>query len=197
MATAVASLRQVAAEAAHCHRCPLWKPATQTVVGEGPAPATLMLVGEQPGDREDLEGHPFVGPAGGVLRRALGDAGLDDVPTYMTNIVKHFKFQERGKRRIHQKPTRSEVKACRPWFDAEMRFVAPRALAVLGAVAARELLGTSVSVTRDRGRPIESDLAPLAFVTVHPSSVLRAEERRRSAYDAFVRDLLVIGEALT
>jgi DNA polymerase len=150
-----------------------------------------MLVGEQPGDREDRDGVPFTGPAGGVLDRALADAGIDRDTVYVTNAVKHFRFEERGKRRIHQRPDARHVAACRPWLEAELAVVRPDVLVCLGAVAAQALLGRQVRVTRDRGRPLESELAPTAMVTVHPSSILRArsDDERRTAYGAFVGDL--------
>jgi DNA polymerase len=172
-----------------CTACELYKDATQAVLGEGPAKARAMFVGEQPGDREDIEGHPFVGPAGRLLDRALERAGIDRADVYITNIVKHFRFRARGKRRIHQRPGREHVQACRPWLDAELEIVKPRVLVCLGAVAAQGLLGSKVRVTRDRGEPIESDLAEFVTVTVHPSSILRADERREQEFEAFVRDL--------
>jgi DNA polymerase len=164
-----------------CRACDLWQSATQAVTGEGPPTARLVLVGEQPGDREDIEGHPFVGPAGHLLDRALERAGIDRGDAFLTNAVKHFKYTQRGKRRIHERPNAAEVAACRPWLDAELSLIKPRALVALGAVAAQALLGRQIRVTRDRGRLLESDLAPLVSVTVHPASILRAPDERRRA----------------
>jgi len=173
-----------------CRACELWQGTTQAVLGEGPQKAVVMLVGEQPGDREDREGHPFVGPAGGLLDRALEEAGIDRSQAYVTNVVKHFHFRERGKRRIHQRPEAEHIRACRPWLDAELAVVKPRVLVCLGAVAAQALLGRGVRVTKDRGALLESELAERVFVTVHPSSILRAQdEDRKQAYADFVRDL--------
>jgi DNA polymerase len=156
------------------------------------------MVGEQPGDREDLEGHPFVGPAGKLLDRALERAGIERDDVYMTNVVKHFKWRPRGKKRIHQKPNADEIAACRPWLDSELAVVKPKALVCLGATAAQALLGRDFRVTRERGRFVESPLAPLVTATVHPSSILRTldEEARRSAMDEFVRDLTKVARAL-
>src|SRR5690349_21944923 len=161
-----------------CTACELYRGATQAMLG-----------GEQPGDREDIEGHPFVGPAGALLDRALHDAGIERKDVFVTNAVKHFRFRARGKRRIHQRPDREHVEACRPWLDAELEVVKPDVLVCLGAVAAQALLGNRVRVTKDRGMPIESELADFVTVTVHPSSILRAGEQRHEAYEAFVRDL--------
>jgi DNA polymerase len=184
------ALREAAQE---CHACELWKGTTQAVMGSGPHPgkARLMLVGEQPGDREDLEGRPFVGPAGRVLDDGLERAGIERDDAYVTNVVKHFRYKLRGKRRIHQTPERVHVAACRPWFEAERTLVEPRALVCLGATAAQALLGSSVRIGRDRGRSIESDLAPLVMVTTHPSAILRQrdDKERAKAMDAFVADL--------
>jgi uracil-DNA glycosylase len=181
-----------------CHGCDLWRDATQAVFGEGPAKAELMLVGEQPGDREDREGKPFVGPAGLLLRRALDEAGIDFDSTYVTNAVKHFKWRPQGKRRLHQTPRAGEISACRPWLQAEVEVVSPRALVGMGAVAARALFGTKVRVTKDRGRLLDSPLAPLATVTVHPSAVLRARDRpeRHAAFAELVDDLEAVSKAL-
>jgi uracil-DNA glycosylase len=189
------SLREAAAG---CTACPLWRTGTQTVFGEGLKRAELLLVGEQPGDREDLEGRPFVGPAGRLLDEALEESGIERATAYVTNVVKHFKWEPRGKRRIHQKPNREEIAACRPWLDAELAVVQPRVLVCLGATAAQALLGRDVRVTRDRGRPLESDLAPVAYATVHPSSILRApdDESRRRERALFVDDLRVAAAAL-
>jgi uracil-DNA glycosylase len=191
-------LKAMRRDAEACRRCDLWKRATQVVVGEGPPDAELMLVGEQPGDREDLEGRPFVGPAGRVLEQALADAGLAATPTYVTNAVKHFKWEPRGPRRIHDRPNAGEIAACRMWLEIEIATVKPRAIVALGATAARALLGPNVRVTRDRGKPLESSLAPLVMVTVHPSSILRApdpETRRRSLAE-FVADLKAVTKQL-
>jgi DNA polymerase len=174
-----------------CRACDLWARATQTVFGEGPVPAPLMLVGEQPGDREDLEGEPFVGPAGAVLARALEAAGIDREQAFVTNVVKHFKWRPSGKRRLHERPNRAEVGACLPWVEAELALVRPRALVLLGATAAAALAGPGVAVMRDRGRPLDLPLAPLVMATVHPSSILRAGDGREAAYEAFVRDLRI------
>jgi DNA polymerase len=191
----VTKLREAAAG---CRACPLWKDATQTVFGEGPAKAAVMLVGEQPGDREDVEGRPFVGPAGRVLDDGLAEAGIDRTQVYLTNAVKHFKWKARGKRRIHQKPNAEEIAACRPWLDAELAVVKPDVLVALGATAAQALLGRGFRVTRDRGVPVDSDLAPHVLATVHPSSILRArdEAERREAYAAFVADLRAVAKLL-
>src|SRR3954447_8784941 len=159
--------------AAGCRGCHLWQGATQTVFGEGPAKARIMLVGEMPGDREDREGHPFVGPAGRELDRALGAAGIDRGDVYVTNAVKHFKFEERGKRRIHQKPSRWEVRACNPWLRAELEAVSPRALVLLGATAGQALIGPSFKLGEARGHPLDSDLAEIVAATSHPSAILR------------------------
>jgi uracil-DNA glycosylase family protein len=192
------SLTKLREAAAGCRACPLWKDATQTVFGEGPAKAAVVLVGEQPGDREDQEGRPFVGPAGRVLDDALADAGIDRKQVYVTNAVKHFKWTPRGKRRIHQKPNAEEIAACRPWLDAELAVVKPDVLVALGATAAQALLGRGFRVTRERGVPVDSELAPNVVATVHPSSILRArdEAERREAYDAFVADLKVVAGLL-
>jgi DNA polymerase len=192
------SLTGLREAAADCRACPLWKDATQTVFGEGPARATVLLVGEQPGDREDQEGRPFVGPAGRVLDDALAEAGIDRKQVYVTNAVKHFKWTPRGKRRIHQKPNAEEISACRPWLDAELAVVRPDVLVALGATAAQALLGRGFRVTRERGVPVDSDLAPNVIATVHPSSILRArdEAERRESYDAFVADLKVVAKLL-
>jgi DNA polymerase len=192
------SLKALQEAARTCRACPLWRTGTQTVFGEGPASARLLLVGEQPGDKEDEIGRPFVGPAGQLLEDALGEAGIDRADTFLTNAVKHFKWTPRGKRRIHQKPNASEVAACRPWVVAELEVVQPRVLVCLGATAAQSLLGRGVRVTRDRGRPLESSLAPVAFATVHPSSILRAPDAgaRRRERALFVDDLRLAAAAL-
>jgi uracil-DNA glycosylase len=188
----------VRAEAADCRRCELWERATQTVFGEGPVPAPLMLVGEQPGDKEDLEGRPFVGPAGRILDEALEIAGIDREATFLTNVVKHFRWRPSpgGKRRLHEKPTRANVIACHPWVENELQLVQPAVLVALGATAVEALLGKGISVMRDRGRPIESDLAPTVLVTIHPSAVLRARDDRAEMFDGLVRDLRVAARAL-
>jgi uracil-DNA glycosylase len=191
------TLERLRAAAARCTACPLHENATQTVVGEGPENAPVMFVGEQPGDREDVEGRPFVGPAGGLFDKALADAGLDRSRTYVTNAVKHFKWTPRGKRRIHQKPTWSEITACRPWLEAELAVVRPKVLVPMGAVAGQALLGKQFRVTRDRGRPLESELAPVVIATIHPSAILRADDdRREREYAALVEDLRTVARAL-
>jgi DNA polymerase len=173
-----------------CRACDLWEGATQAVIGEGKRGASVMLVGEQPGDREDLEGHPFVGPAGGILDKGLERAGIDPGDAYITNVVKHFRYKSRGKRRIHQKPDRWHVSACLPWLQAELAVVKPAALVCLGATAGQALLGSQIRVGRDRGRPLDSDLAELVTLTTHPSAILRAEDDERdAAMDQFVADL--------
>lgn len=181
-----------------CRACDLWARATQTVFGSGPVPARLMLVGEQPGDREDVEGEPFVGPAGGVLARALEAAGIDRKQAFVTNVVKHFKWKPApgGKRRLHEKPSKVEVSACLPWVQTELELVQPEALVLLGATALGALGGPELSVMRDRGRALELPHAPLVATTVHPSSILRAGEGRELAYEAFVRDLRFVARWL-
>jgi len=176
-----------------CKACDLWKLGTQTVFGEGPARARVMFVGEQPGDSEDRAGHPFVGPAGKMLDEALSEVGIDRDDVYVTNVVKHFKWEaaQRGKRRIHKKPRHSEIEACRPWLDAELQVVRPEVLVCLGASAAQALLGKDFRVMRDRGTLMKSDLAPNVMATAHPASILRApdSESREQARREFVRDL--------
>jgi len=174
-----------------CRGCPLYANATQAVFGEGTLTAEVMLVGEQPGDQEDLAGAPFVGPAGKVLDRALEEAGIDRSTTYVTNAVKHFKWKARGTRRIHDKPSWTEMMACRPWLDAELELVKPRALVLLGATAAQSLLGKSFKVTQERGKPLDSELADLVVATIHPSAVLRAENRDEM-FTGLVDDLRVV-----
>ncbi|MGH3037392.1 MAG: UdgX family uracil-DNA binding protein [Gaiellaceae bacterium] len=188
------TLSRLREAAAGCRACPLWKTGRQTVFGEGLTKAEIVFVGEQPGDREDREGRPFVGPAGRVLDDALGEVGIDRRLAYVTNAVKHFKWQARGKRRIHQKPNAEELAACRPWLDAELSVLHPQVLVVLGATAAQALLGRSFRVTKQRGVPVDSELAPNVLATVHPSSILRAPDAaaRREAYEAFVADLRVV-----
>ena len=186
--------------AAGCRGCDLYKNASQTVFGEGSTRAQVMMVGEQPGDREDIEGRPFVGPAGKILDRALEDAGIDRNTVYVTNAVKHFKWTPapRGKRRIHKKPGAEEIRACRPWLDAEIEQVRPKVVVALGATAAQALMGRDFRLTQHRGELLESDIGPLVAATVHPSSILRApdERARAEAMDAFVRDLGGVAVAL-
>jgi uracil-DNA glycosylase family protein len=178
---------------AECRACDLWEGATQGVMGEGARHASLMLVGEQPGDREDVEGHPFVGPAGRVLDQGLERAGIAREEVYVTNAVKHFRYKLRGKRRIHQKPDRWQVVACFPWLEAELAVVKPAALICLGATAAQQLLGSKIRIGRDRGRPVDSDLAELVTLTTHPSAILRADdEDRDEAMAMFVADLSAV-----
>ena len=192
------SLRSLRAAAADCRGCDLYKNATQTVFGEGRARAALMLIGEQPGDAEDLQGHPFVGPAGKLLHNALREAGIDERDTYVTNAVKHFKYVLRGKRRIHASPKRTEVKACLPWVEAEIDAVRPRLVVALGAIAAKALLGPAFRLTANRGRAFPSELGPPVFATVHPSSILRApdDDARHEQLAAFVADLRRAARAL-
>jgi uracil-DNA glycosylase len=188
-------------DAAGCTACDLYERATQTVFGEGPANARVMLVGEQPGDKEDVEGRPFVGPAGRLLDRALADAGLDRAEIYVTNAVKHFKWRRAGKVRLHQKPTAAEVRACAPWWHAELAAVQPTVVVLLGATAAQAVLGPATRVTRGRGRvlpiPSTGDDGPAAVVTIHPSAILRMESSERdAAYDDLVDDLRVAKDVL-
>jgi len=171
------SLKKLRETAAGCKACPLWKSGTQTVFGEGSPKAEVMFVGEQPGDQEDKAGKPFVGPAGRLLDQAMEQAGIDRSVAYVTNVVKHFKWKGQGKRRIHQKPNWSEIAACFPWLEAELAVVKPRVLVCLGATAAQALLGRQFRVTQHRGEPVPSELAPVVFATVHPSSILRADDR--------------------
>jgi uracil-DNA glycosylase len=177
-----------------CRGCPLYANATQAVFGEGKLKAEVLLVGEQPGDQEDLAGAPFVGPAGKLLDRALEEAGIDRATTYVTNAVKHFKWKARGTRRIHDKPTWTESMACRPWLDAELALVKPRALVLMGATAAQALLGKSFRVSQERGKPLDSELADLVVATIHPSAVLRAENREEM-FAELVDDLRVVAGA--
>jgi uracil-DNA glycosylase family protein len=191
------SLSTLREAAAGCTACDLYKTGTQTVFGEGARTAEVMFVGEQPGDQEDKAGRPFVGPAGKLFDQALEDAGIDRARVYVTNVVKHFKWQARGKRRIHQKPNWSEIAACRPWLDAELAVVKPRVLVCLGATAAQALLGRQFRVTQQRGKPVESDLAEQVLATVHPSSILRADpETREREYGELVKDLKVLARLL-
>jgi uracil-DNA glycosylase len=182
--------------ASKCKSCPLWRNATQTVFGEGKASSAMMIVGEQPGDQEDRTGQPFVGPAGKLLDRALKDAGIARGDTYVTNAVKHFKWEPRGKRRLHKKPSPREIAACRPWLEAELQSVRPRTVICLGATAAAAILGPKVRVMRDRGRVLSSTLAHRVFVTVHPSLLLRLADRDDAdeQYRLFVHDLHAAGK---
>ena len=185
------SLTTLREAALRCTACPLYKNATQTVFGEGPKRAAIMLLGEQPGDQEDLSGKPFIGPAGQILNRALEEAGVDRNSVYVTNTVKHFKWEPRGKRRIHQKPSSRDIAACRPWLEAELRVVRPNVLVCLGSTGAQALFGSSFRVTRERGKLLESELARRVVATVHPSSLLRQpdKESRAREYARFVQDL--------
>jgi uracil-DNA glycosylase family protein len=189
------TLKALKEAAAGCTACPLHELGTQTVFGEGSTKAEVVLVGEQPGDQEDLAGKPFVGPAGRLLDRALEEAGIDRKLAYVTNVVKHFKWQPRGKRRIHQKPNAAEIAACRPWLDAELELLDPKVLVCLGATAAQALLGRQFRVSKDRGVPVDSPLAPVVMATVHPSSILRADDRE-TEMAMFVEDLRRVAEAL-
>ena len=191
------SLRAVEAASKRCRACDLWKVGTQTVFGEGPRNASAMFVGEQPGDQEDKEGEPFVGPAGRILDGALAEAGIDRKRVYVTNAVKHFKWTPKGKRRIHEKPNRAEVAACQHWLELELRLVKPDLVVALGATAAQALLGPAFRVTKDRGKVMPSPLASRVLATVHPSSILRAPPERRDAeMRAFVRDLRAVAKLL-
>src|SRR3954449_3127542 len=191
-------LDELRAEVQHCTACELYKEGTQAVFGEGLAKAEVMFVGEQPGDREDREGHPFVGPAGRLFDKALEEAGIDRAQVYVTNTVKHFHFEERGKRRIHQRPRAEHINACRPWLEAELAVVKPRVLVCLGAVPAQALVGRHVKVTQDRGKPLESELADVVMLTVPPSSILRSRDdaSRQEAYRVFVEDLRTVAATL-
>jgi uracil-DNA glycosylase family protein len=197
MATASQSLETLRAEAADCRACPLWKNATQTVFGEGPAHAPLMLVGEQPGDKEDIAGKPFVGPAGQMLDRALEEAGIDRRKTYVTNAVKHFKFVPRGKIRLHQKPTTPEIKACRQWYERELAAIKPDLVVAMGATAAQSVFGKITPINKNRGRLIELE-GTMALVTVHPSYLLRLPDADAKAreYARFVDDLKIAAALL-
>jgi len=189
------TLEKLREAAAGCKACDLWESGTQTVFGEGSADADVVFVGEQPGDREDLEGRPFVGPAGQLFDEALEEAGIDRSQVYVTNVVKHFKWKPQGKRRIHQKPNWREIAACRPWLDAEVALLKPRVLVCLGATAAQALLGRDFRVSRQRGELVDSPLAPNTIATVHPSSILRAEDRDVQ-FREFVRDLEKVAELI-
>jgi DNA polymerase len=191
-----ASLQQAMHEASDCRRCHLFGPATQTVFGEGPAHASVVFVGEQPGDQEDVIGRPFVGPAGQIMDRAMEEAGIDRRTVYITNAVKHFKFEPRGKRRIHKTPETPEIQACRFWLDVELVGLRPKLVVAMGGTAARALLGRSVTITRERGRPVEMPDGQMTFVTVHPSFLLRVpdEDAKAREYRAFVADLKKVAE---
>jgi uracil-DNA glycosylase len=193
--TTLPALRKAASD---CRGCDLYEDATQTVFGEGPDDAAVVMVGEQPGDKEDLAGRPFVGPAGALLDRAIEESGLTRDDLYLTNVVKHFKHVIRGKRRIHKKPDLEEIRACIPWLDAELARIGPDVVVLLGATAAQAILGRTFRVTQHRGEFVESPLAPLVTATIHPSSILRSrtDEERRSAFDAFVKDLRRVAHAL-
>lgn len=193
-----ANIKALTEAAAGCRACDLWKNATQTVFGEGAAKAEVMLVGEQPGDKEDKAGHPFVGPAGKLLDKALVEAGIDRATVYITNAVKHFKWEPRGKIRIHKKPNGKEIAACRPWLEAEIRVLRPRVIVLMGATAAQSLLGREFRVTQHRGEFLESPHAQWVTATVHPSSILRApdEESRRDEMSRFVDDLRAVAQRL-
>ncbi len=195
-ASAERELERVGSLAAGCRACELWERATQTVFGRGPVDAPVMLVGEQPGDREDREGEPFVGPAGAVLDRALATAGLRRERVFVTNVVKHFRWRPSGKRRLHERPTRANVRTCRPWLDAELGLVRPVALVCLGATAAHALVGSDVRVSAGPMQPLNSPLAALVIATIHPSSILRARggEAREAALDRLVRDLRFVAD---
>src|SRR4051812_670700 len=192
------SLRALREAAAGCRGCPLWRRATQTVFGEGLKRSRLMMIGEAPGDREDRAGKPFVGPAGRELDKALDAVGIDRKDVYITNVVKHFAFEERGKRRLHRTPKRFEVDACRPWLDTEIEVVRPEALVLLGATAGKALLGNKFKLGESRGRPLDSDLAPLVSATAHPASILRQRDdaSRHAERQAFIEDLRRIAEAM-
>jgi uracil-DNA glycosylase len=191
------SLTALREAALGCEGCHLWELGTQTVFGEGPKNASAMFVGEAPGDQEDKQGKPFVGPAGHILDQALEAAGIDRSTAYLTNAVKHFKWQARGKRRIHQKPNWTEMTACRPWLEAELAVIRPRVLVLLGATAAQSLLGREFRVTQHRGELLASDLAEAVTATVHPSSILRGQpEQREASFNSFVDDLKVVAGAL-
>jgi uracil-DNA glycosylase family protein len=192
------TLAALRGEVGCCRGCDLWERATQAVFGEGPEDARMMLVGEVPGDREDREGRPFVGPAGRELDRALEAVGIERGDVYVTNAVKHFRFEERGKRRIHQRPDAGQIRACRPWLRAEIDVIRPEALVVLGATAAKSLLGNTFRLMAQRGAPLESDLASIVVATIHPSAILRSREddERQAQREMFTEDLRVAAEAL-
>jgi uracil-DNA glycosylase len=183
------TLKTLRARAAGCTACPLYRHATQTVFGEGPADAAVMFVGEVPGDKEDVAGHPFVGPAGQLLDRCMDAAGIDRGKAYVTNVVKHFKWEQAGKRRLHKRPNAGEIEACKPWLEAELAVVQPKALVCLGATAAQALLGRDFRITRSRGAFLKSNLAPYVTATVHPSSLLRTRDDREREIERFIADL--------
>jgi len=185
-------LLRVAAQA--CHGCDLYEKATQVVFGDGSKTARIVLVGEQPGNEEDLQGHPFVGPAGGMLDRALADASIDRSNVYITNVVKHFRFEERGKRRLHKKPTMAEIRACQPWFEAEVELLKPKVIVCLGATAAQALLGKKFRLMQERGVVFKDPRADYVVATVHPSAILRTPDTaaRHAAYSQFVKDLITV-----
>jgi len=192
------TIRKLQAAAAGCQACDLWKSATQTVFGEGKQTSTVMLIGEQPGDKEDLAGAPFVGPAGALLDKALAEAGIDRTAVYVTNVVKHFKWEPRGKKRIHKKPNAAEINACMPWLQAEIQAVKPHVIICLGSTAAQAVIGPKFRVSIQRGQFVKSDLAALVTATVHPSSILRApsDEARRTEMRRFIDDLKKIRAAI-
>jgi DNA polymerase len=194
----ITSLAKLAQAEADCRRCPLYRDATQVVPGEGPKQATFMLVGEQPGDKEDLAGKPFVGPAGRVLDRALADAGIEREATFVTNAVKHFKHEMRGKRRLHKRPNNDEIERCKIWLDEERRLVGPEVIIALGVTAARALTGKTVTIAKLRGKPLDLADATRLFITVHPSALLRIEDDddKRAAYQQFVADLKAAAKSL-
>jgi uracil-DNA glycosylase len=193
------TLRKLKIASVGCTGCPLWKIGTQTVFGEGSAVAKVLFVGEQPGNDEDLKGKPFIGPAGKLLDKCLAEAGIDRKQAYVTNAVKHFKWEPRGKRRLHKKPSAREVAACRPWLDAEIALLKPKVIVALGATAAQALLGKAFRVTQHRGKIIPSSLAPYVLATVHPSSLLRApdEATRRLETERFVKDLRQVAQVMS
>jgi DNA polymerase len=193
------TIRKLQSAAAGCKACHLWKNATQTVFGEGKPSSTVMFVGEQPGDKEDLTGHPFVGPAGALLDKALAEAGIDRKTVYVTNVVKHFKWEPRGKRRIHKKPNAAEITACRPWLEAEVSVIKPRAIICLGSTAAQAVIGPKFRVSIQRAQFVESPLAPFVTATVHPSSILRAptDDARHEEMRRFIDDLKKIWKTLS
>jgi DNA polymerase len=197
--SASSSLTTLRRAARKCHDCPLWANATQTVFGEGDPHAPVMLVGEQPGDQEDVKGHPFVGPAGQLLDRALEEAGVDRDSVYVTNAVKHFKWEPRGKRRLHKTPAQREIDACHQWIEGEIRAVQPRVIVCLGATAARALIGRQFRVTQSRGKLVKSALAPFVFATFHPSAILRSpdDKSREANFRELVKDLSLIPRALS
>jgi uracil-DNA glycosylase len=193
------TIRKLQAAAAECKACHLWENATQTVFGEGQQRSTVMFIGEQPGDKEDLSGHPFVGPAGALLDKAFVEADIDRTKVYVTNVVKHFKWEPRGKKRIHKKPNGAEIAACRPWLEAEVAVVKPAAIVCLGSTAAQAIIGPKFRVSVQRAQFVESRLAPLVTATVHPSSILRAptDQARHEEMQRFIADLKTIWKAIS